>query len=129
MEPNSTPFDELFTSRAAALLVVGASLLVAPLVEELIFRGYIYTLLERVWGAGAAVLTSGVLFGSIHFLQLWPGYFQMALLCLVGVTFSLARARTGSTTSSMLMHLGYNATISLGYLFSPEFRQLASFLG
>jgi hypothetical protein len=29
----------------------------------------------------------------------------------------------------MLMHLGYNATISLGYLFSPEFRQLASFLG
>lgn len=127
--PEPLPFDKLFTSRAAALLVVGASLLVAPLVEELIFRGYIYALLERAWGAGAAVLTSGVLFGSIHFFQLWPGYFQMALLCLVGVTFSLARARTGSTTSSMLMHLGYNATISLGYLFSPEFRQLASSLG
>ncbi len=127
--PEPLPFDKLFTSRAAALLVVGASLLVAPLAEELIFRGYIYALLERRWGTGTAVLTSGVLFGSIHFLQLWPGYFQMALLCLVGVTFSLARARTGSTTASMLMHLGYNATISLGYLFSPEFRQLASFLG
>lgn len=126
--PEPLPFEKLFTSRAAALLVLGASLLVAPVVEELIFRGYIYALLERAGGAASAVIVSGVLFGSIHFFQLWPGYFQIVLLCVVGVTFSLARARTGTTTASMLMHLSYNATLSLGYLFSSQFHQLSFFL-
>jgi membrane protease YdiL (CAAX protease family) len=96
----------------------------APLVEELIFRGYIYTVLERLWGVAPAVLLSGVLFGSIHFPQLWPGYFQMFLLCVVGVVFSLARARTGTTLASVALHFGYNAAISLLFLFSENFRDL-----
>ena len=87
--PETLPFDRLFTSRAAAWLIIAASLLVAPFVEELIFRGYIYTLLERLWGMTPAVLASGLLFGAIHFPQLYPGYFQMLLLCIVGLVFSL----------------------------------------
>jgi membrane protease YdiL (CAAX protease family) len=123
--PVETPaFERLFSSQAAALLVIAASLLMAPLVEELIFRGYIYTVLERLWGVVPAVLLSGVLFGSIHFPQLWPGYFQMFLLCVVGVVFSLARARTGTTLASVALHFGYNAAISLLFLFSENFRDL-----
>jgi membrane protease YdiL (CAAX protease family) len=123
--PVETPaFERLFSTQAAALLVIAASLLMAPLVEEIIFRGYIYTVLERTWGVAPAVLLSGVLFGSIHFPQLWPGYFQMFLLCVVGVVFSLARARTGTTLASMALHFGYNAIISLLFLFSENFRDL-----
>lgn len=126
--PKELPFDKLLSSRAAALLVIAASVLVAPVVEELVFRGYIYTVLERVWGLVPAVLASGLLFGSIHFPQLWPGYVQMALLCLVGVAFSLARARTGNTLASILMHLAYNVTISAFYLASREFQALPAAL-
>ena len=123
--PVVTPaFERLFSSQAAALLVITASLLMAPLVEEIIFRGYIYTVLERIWGVAPAVLLSGVLFGSIHFPQLWPGYFQMFLLCVVGVVFSLARARTGTTLASIALHFGYNAIISLLFLFSETFSDL-----
>jgi membrane protease YdiL (CAAX protease family) len=123
--PVETPaFELLFSSQAAALMVIAASLLMAPLVEEIIFRGYIYTVLERIWGVAPAVLLSGALFGSIHFPQLWPGYFQMFLLCVVGVVFSLARARTGTTVASIALHFGYNALISLLYLFSENFREL-----
>lgn len=126
--PESLAIERLFTTRAAALLIIAASLFVAPFVEELIFRGYIYTLLERLWGTTPAVLASGLLFGSIHFPQLWPGYFQMVLLCVVGVVFSLARARTGTIVASIVVHLGYNATISLWFLLSSSFRTLpASF--
>lgn len=125
--PEPLPFDRLFSSRAAAWLIIGASLLVAPAVEELIFRGYIYTLLERLWGMGAAVTVSGVLFGAIHFPQLYPGYFQMLLLCVVGIVFSLARARTGTLLASILLHFAYNATLSAAFLASEQFRQLASF--
>ena len=122
--PEPLALDRLFSSRAAAQLIMATSLLLAPLVEEIVFRGYIYTLLERIWGTAAAVLASGLLFGSIHFPQLWPGYFQMLLLCVVGLVFSLTRAQTGSTTASIVIHFGYNATISLLFLFSPAFRAL-----
>lgn len=122
--PEPLALDRLFTSRAAAQLIVAASILLAPLVEEIVFRGYIYGLLERIWGVAAAVLASGVLFGSIHFPQLWPGYFQMFLLCVVGLVFSITRAQTGNTTAAIAVHFGYNATISALFLLSPAFRAL-----
>lgn len=122
--PEPLALDRLFSSRAAAQLIMAASLLLAPLVEEIVFRGYIYGLLERVGGTAAAVLASGLLFGSIHFPQLWPGYFQMLLLCVVGLVFSLTRAQTGNTTASIVLHFGYNATISVLFMLSPAFRAL-----
>lgn len=122
--PEPLAFDKLFSSRAAALLVITASLVMAPLVEEIIFRGYIYSVVERSWGLAPAVLASGILFGSIHFPQLWPGYFQMVLLCVVGIVFSLARAYTGTTLASIVLHFGYNFAISALYLISPTFRAL-----
>ena len=124
--PQELPFDRLFSSRAAVWLIIGASLLVAPLVEELVFRGYIYTVIEGVWGVAVAVLASGLLFGAIHFPQLHPGYFQMGLLCVVGIVFSWARARTGTLLASVLLHFGYNATLSAAFLASEQFRKLAS---
>ncbi len=123
--PAPLPIEKLFTSRAAALLVLGASLLIAPLFEELIFRGYIYTVLERAWGMLPAVVASGILFGLLHAPQLFPGWFQVVLLCLVGMAFSLARAATGSTFASFLTHLAYNTSLAALFFTSPEFRQLA----
>jgi membrane protease YdiL (CAAX protease family) len=122
--PEPLAFDRLFSSRAAAQLIIAASLLLAPLVEEIVFRGYIFTLLERLWSTTPAVLASGLLFGSIHFPQLWPGVFQMFLLCVVGIVFSLARAQTGNTTAAIATHFGYNAAISVLFLLSPAFRAL-----
>lgn len=122
--PEQLPFDRLFTSRAAVWLVFAMAVLIAPFVEELVFRGFIYTLLERLWGMTPAVLLSGILFGSIHFPQLYPGYFQMLLLCAVGIVFSVARARTGTVMASILLHLGYNTALTVLFLFSPQFQKL-----
>lgn len=122
--PEPLAIDRLFSSRAAAWLVIAAGVLVAPFVEELIFRGYIYTLLEQRWGMTSAVLASGLLFGAIHFHQLYPGYFQMVLISVVGLVFSLARARAGTVLASILLHFTYNATLSLLFLLSPQFRNL-----
>ena len=100
------------------------AILAAPLAEELVFRGYIYTLIESRWSVAAAILTSGLMFGAIHFPQLWPGYAQMATLCVVGLAFSATRALTGSTTAAVLMHFSYNAMLSVGFLYSDEFANL-----
>ncbi|MGH9788748.1 MAG: lysostaphin resistance A-like protein [Candidatus Acidiferrales bacterium] len=122
--PEPLLFDKLFTSQTAVLLLLSLAVLVAPLMEELIFLGYLYGLLERLWGENAAVLLSGFLFGSIHFYQLSPGYFQMALICIVGIVFSAVRARTGTVVAAIAVHFGYNLSLSLLYFLSPHFRNL-----
>lgn len=120
------PIEQMFTTRTSIYFLTGMAVLVAPLVEEIVFRGYIYSLLEPLWGKGGAVLTSALLFGSIHFPQLWPGYFQMASICLVGIILSGTRARTGNTTTAILLHLGYNAMLSAGLLLSSDLPGAAS---
>jgi hypothetical protein len=122
--PEPPLFDKLLTSKTAAWLLLSLAVLVAPLMEELVFRGYLYGLLERLWGENAAVVLSGILFGSIHFYQLSPGYFQMALICMVGLVFSAVRARAGTVVAAIAVHFGYNLALSLFYLFSPHFRTL-----
>ncbi|MFQ5927007.1 MAG: lysostaphin resistance A-like protein [Terriglobia bacterium] len=126
--PEPLPIEKLFTTRAGALLVLAASLLVAPFFEELIFRGYLYTLLEPAWGVAPAVVVSGILFGLLHVPQLIPGWVQIGFLCLVGILFSLARAQTGSLRASFLMHLTYNATLAALFLSSRDFTQLPASL-
>ena len=122
--PEPLLLEKLFTSKSAAALLLGVAVFAAPFVEELLFRGYIYTLLERLWGALPAVLVSGFLFGAIHFYQLWPGWFQMLLICIVGFVFSTVRARAGSTLASIAVHFGYNFALAVFFLISPQFRHL-----
>jgi membrane protease YdiL (CAAX protease family) len=111
--PEGTPMEELFKYPHTAMLFVAMSVLVAPLVEETLFRGYLYPLFARSFGITPAILVTGALFGLMHGAQLgWtPGL--VALLTMVGIIFTLVRARTGTVFASFLMHLGYNLLISL----------------
>ncbi len=50
----------------APLTVVFAAVFFAPIVEELVFRGGIYKLLENKWSSKVAILGSGAIFGLLH---------------------------------------------------------------
>lgn len=126
--PDDLGVDKYLISQTAALWVLGLAMLAAPIAEEIVFRGYIYTLVDKRWNATAAIWTSGLLFGAIHFPQLWPEVPQMLLLCVVGVSFSAVRAWTGSTTATIIMHFSYNATLSLAYFFSEDYADLPAII-
>lgn len=105
------PIEKLFNSPLAGYLLAMFGICVAPFVEELLFRGVLYPVLERRWGLETAVLSTAALFASIHIQQLnwaWP---QVAAIFLVGVALSYARGRSGSLVPSYLMHLSYNSTL------------------
>jgi membrane protease YdiL (CAAX protease family) len=88
------------------------AVLVAPLVEETVFRGYLYPLFAKYFGVAASVLVTGVLFGLMHGAQLGWTWSLVAVLTAVGIIFTFVRARTGSVFASFLLHLGYNSTIA-----------------
>jgi len=110
--PESAPIQELFKHRNTALLFMAMAVLVAPLVEETIFRGYLYPLFAKTMGIAPGVILTGVLFGLMHGAQLGWTWSLVALLTFVGIVFTLVRARTGSVFASYLLHLGYNSLIA-----------------
>jgi len=124
------PIQELFKNRENAVLLMCMAVLVAPLVEETVFRGYLYPLLARFAygvsrhfgmdpsralrvGISTSVLLTGALFGLMHGAQLGWSWEVVALLIIVGIVFTSVRARTGTVLASFLLHLGYNSMIAV----------------
>jgi membrane protease YdiL (CAAX protease family) len=114
------PIQNLFQDRRTSMIFILMAVLIAPIVEETIFRGYIYPVLARTFGIGWGVLATGTIFGLLHAPQLWGGWVQIALLILVGVFFTYARAVSRTVTASYLLHLGYNSFIALAFLLLPN---------
>jgi len=107
------PIQEILKNRNSAILLMAMAVLVAPLVEETVFRGYLYPLFAKSFGMAPAILLTGVLFGLMHGSQLGWTWSIVGLLILVGIIFTFARAQTGTVLASFLLHLGYNSMIAL----------------
>ena len=118
--PENLPVEELFKFRNTALLFMAMAVLVAPLVEETLFRGYLYPLFARSFGVAPGILLTGVLFGFMHGAQLGWTWSLVATLSFVGIVFTFVRARTGSVFASYLMHLGYNSLIAVAAIVSTH---------
>jgi membrane protease YdiL (CAAX protease family) len=114
------PIEQLFKNRQSALLLMCMAVLVAPLVEETVFRGYLYPLFAKSFGIAPSVILTGILFGLMHGSQLGWSWGIVALLVLVGVIFTFARAYTGTVLASFLLHLGYNSAIAVTTIISTH---------
>jgi membrane protease YdiL (CAAX protease family) len=110
------PIEELLQARVSILLFGVLGVLVAPLVEETVFRGFLYPVIARRLGIVAGIAITGTLFGLMHAAQLWGGWGQIALLIFVGIVLTWVRARTGTVAASYCVHLGYNTLQVIGYL-------------
>ena len=118
--PENLPIEELFKNRTGAFLLMGMAVLLAPLVEETVFRGYLYPLFAKSLGVAPAVVITGVLFGFMHAPQLGWTLGLVTMLITVGIIFTLARARTGTVLASFLLHLGYNSMIAFSAIVSTR---------
>ncbi|MGH9708698.1 MAG: lysostaphin resistance A-like protein [Candidatus Acidiferrales bacterium] len=119
------PIQTLFQNRLSAFLVMAMAVLIAPVFEETIFRGYMYPVLARSWGVTASVIVTGTIFGLLHAAQLWGGWGQIALLVVVGIIFTYVRAVSRTVLASYLLHVGYNSFLFIAYaVASHGFRHL-----
>jgi hypothetical protein len=119
-EKSELPIEELFHSRLTVILLMGFGILVAPLVEETMFRGFLYPIVARQFGVGVSVVATGVLFGAMHAQQLWGGWGQIGLLIAVGILLTWIRAKTGTVAASYFVHLGYNSFLFLGFFLATS---------
>ena len=109
------PMEELFRSRQSVLMLMALGILVAPVVEETIFRGCIYPVIARKFGITTGIVATGALFGLAHAEQLGGAWGQIGLLICVGVVLTYVRARAGTVAASYFVHLGYNTILFAGF--------------
>jgi len=95
--------DHLPQEPAEIVVAAIAVTIVAPLAEELLFRGIVHRLVRRLWGAGPATIISGLVFGLLHYE---PWY----LFGLIGLGFLLSYIyeATRSLTPCVVTHGVYN---------------------
>jgi membrane protease YdiL (CAAX protease family) len=94
------------SSRAAPFLANAAVVsLVAPFVEELLYRGLGFGLLRPFVDPWPAILITGLAFGLAHGLVL-----GLPVLAVFGITLGWLRWKTGSVYPGMCVHALFNAT-------------------
>jgi membrane protease YdiL (CAAX protease family) len=95
------------------LLSLAVLAFLAPLVEELVFRGLLYGWLEGRWGRSVALVVSSLAFAGAH---IEPAH--MLLVLPLGVLFGWLRLRTGSVVPSIVSHMANNAMAVLAGAFA-----------
>jgi CAAX protease family protein len=129
-ETKTFPLEEYFTSASAAYAAGAFAIIVAPFVEEVVFRGVLFGIFETSLGLTAAIILSALLFAGLHVAEYWGAWHHLLMICIVAFVLSLARGLTGSFATSYFLHLAYNSTImALLYLQTDHFRQIHGLTG
>ncbi|SNS95210.1 hypothetical protein SAMN05421770_103202 [Granulicella rosea] len=133
--PKSAPIEEFFKTQSDVWLIVAFGTLLAPLTEEIIFRGFLLPALAiafdwislkrnadayQAWIttdtlSTPALVVSGLIssacFAAIHAAQIGYAWRSVAVLMVVSWVLTAVRVRLKSVAASTLLHATYNFTI------------------
>jgi membrane protease YdiL (CAAX protease family) len=117
--PNvETPFDELLKDTLSRVAIALFGITLGPIIEELLFRGFIQPVLVDSIGVLPGILATSIVFGALHLMQnafIWQ---SGVLITLVGFVLGVVRHVSGSTRASAITHISYNALPFLALLIS-----------
>lgn len=85
----------------------------AGVIEEFLFRGYLFKLIEDKWNMITAVAVTSILFGALHLITVNNLHLIDSCLVLiggisVGIMFSLIVYKTGNVWNSVVVHMIWN---------------------
>ena len=109
---------EAFVAWPSGMLSFAALAVVAPLAEEVFFRGMVYGVLAGAPNAARPARVLGAAFGSwllfalVHLPQTWGSWGGMLAIAIAALGFTLLRVVSGSVLVPALAHLVYNGLLS-----------------
>ncbi len=109
----------LQSSRTVVFLVAIMATFTAPFVEEVVYRGVVYSAWQRSFGVKGAVALVTFVFAAVHFPQYWGSWSTIGLLTLLSLLLTLLRVKTDSLLPSFILHTLFNGIQSLGLILAP----------
>jgi len=106
LKPNQEDIGgELGVGNPSVVIAVAAVLMIvllAPIAEELFFRGFLFAGLRTRWSLWPAAITSGLIFGSVHAPT---GITTVVPLAVLGFALCWLYDRTGSLWPCVIAHM------------------------
>lgn len=99
-------FERMTSGGLISLLMI---CIVAPMVEEMLFRGVILRSFLRQYDRWPAILGTALLFGLVHM-----NIYQCVAACITGTLMGWLYERTRSLWPSILLHASYNTAVMFG---------------
>jgi membrane protease YdiL (CAAX protease family) len=119
-----TELDQIVASSTAARISIALlATLTAPLVEEMIYRGLLYSALQRVTGTVWAVIIVSALFAGVHVYQYKNNLGVIAAITIFSLSLTLMRAYSGRLLPCYIMHLVFNGLQSVFLVLEPYMRR------
>ncbi len=115
--PPQPIFDMFFEEKRSSVIIfltVFISVL-GPIIEEIFFRGFLYSAVKKRFGVFAGVLLSGALFSMLH--ANITGFLSIMIL---GVLMAFLYEATGSLVTSISVHILHNSIIVCFVFFIKE---------
>jgi membrane protease YdiL (CAAX protease family) len=119
-----TQLDKIIkSSRATAFIAALMATATAPLVEEIIYRGLLYSAIQKLLGAKAAVAIVFALFALVHVPQYLSNVAVILTISLLSLVLTLVRAKTGKLLPCFVIHLIFNGVQAVLIVLDPYLRQ------
>jgi hypothetical protein len=103
-----TPFEKLLADPASRIAIAVMGVTVAPVIEEILFRGFLQPVLIASAGVLPGILITSIIFGALHLSQNGNIWQSGVVIMLVGFVLGTVRHISGSTRASTVVHIAYN---------------------
>ena len=109
----------LRSSRTAVYFVAFLATFTAPIVEEVIYRGILYSAFQRSVGVPAAFMLVTFLFALVHVPQYYPSYSTIFLLVLLSISLTALRVKSKNLLPCIILHTLFNGFQSIMLVLEP----------
>ncbi len=109
----------LRSSRYVVFLVAFMATFSAPIVEEVVYRGVLYSAFQRTFGVAAAVGLVTFVFALVHFPQYWGDYATLITLTALSLVITLIRVVTNNLLPCIVFHFVFNGIQSVLLVLQP----------
>ncbi|GEM_PF-5023670 len=103
---------------AGNVIIILSVIFIAPITEEVIFRGYMYGVFRKYIGSYGSIVFTSILFAAAHFRQLNYSLADACMILAFGAIFGIVRYSTGSTLAAIAFHSLYNIVYTAAGMFN-----------
>lgn len=120
----TTQLEQIINSSMATRYTIAAlAVFTAPFIEEFIYRGVLYSALQRVIGVRGAVIFVAGLFTAIHVPQYRENIGVISAVALLSIVLTVVRARLGRLLPCIVIHMAFNGVQALFLVLEPFARR------
>lgn len=109
----------LKSSRTVVYFVAFMATFTAPLVEEVVYRGILYSAFQRTFGVPLAVFLVTFLFALVHVPQYYPSFSTILMIVILSLSLTLIRVKSNNLFPCIVLHTIFNGVQSVFLIAQP----------